>query len=190
VAAQAAAALTPGHDDAMHGVSGDTLRDVHRSGVAEFGRSLGIALADRPPARRSARVIISHTCSVRKSTRGIGRVETVGAASAPLQPRSARKCCDRPRVKISTREDQLERDLSGKVSRPRESARKRTPFRPEDSNHLGSTIPSHSHPQRPTRSTWPTSAPTFTAAFRPVPVPQSRRTTQENRLTTRTPALG
>jgi hypothetical protein len=49
VAAQAAAALTPDHDDAMPGVGGDTLRDVHRSGVAEFGRSLGIALADRPP---------------------------------------------------------------------------------------------------------------------------------------------
>ena len=32
MAAQAAAALTPGHDDAMPGVGGDTLRDVHRSG--------------------------------------------------------------------------------------------------------------------------------------------------------------
>src|SRR5215211_751522 len=108
----------------MPGVGGDTLRDVHRSGVAEFGRSWGIVLADRPPARRSARVIISHTCSVRKSTPGIGRVETVGAASAPLQPRSAGKCCDRwPRVKISTREDQLERDLPEKVSRRSEERR-------------------------------------------------------------------
>jgi hypothetical protein len=43
VAAQAAAALTPGHDDAMPGIGGDTLRDVHRSGVAEFGPQLGIA---------------------------------------------------------------------------------------------------------------------------------------------------
>jgi hypothetical protein len=41
VAAQAAAALTPGHDDAMPGVGGDTLCDVHRSGVAEFGPQLG-----------------------------------------------------------------------------------------------------------------------------------------------------
>ena len=48
-------------DDAIPGVGGDTLRGVHRSGVAEFGRSLGIALADRPPARRYARLIISHT---------------------------------------------------------------------------------------------------------------------------------
>jgi hypothetical protein len=103
----------------MPGVGGDTLRDVHRSGRSQVRPRLG--------NRRSARLIIGHTCSVRKSTPGIGRVETVGAASAPLQPRSARKCCDRwPRVKISTREDQLERDLPGKVSRPPESARKRT----------------------------------------------------------------
>ncbi|HEX5908106.1 MAG TPA: hypothetical protein VFY56_13895 [Propionibacteriaceae bacterium] len=41
MAAQAAAALTPGHNDATPGVGGDTLRDVHRSGVAEFGPQLG-----------------------------------------------------------------------------------------------------------------------------------------------------
>ena len=68
MAAQAAAALTPGHDDAMAGIGGDTLRDVHRClETAGAGTAVQVASGSRPvetttcrrPAASAGRVLSS-----------------------------------------------------------------------------------------------------------------------------------